>query len=134
MKANLSHLDTWRTVHPLTSYIQAGDTCGVFYIPHQDQFQRVHFGAHYVVISNDGKECGWDHVSIHVRRVKGKKQILATPTWEDMAYIKSLFFEDTETVMQLHVPPSDHINVHDHVLHLWRPLDVPIPTPPLLYV
>lgn len=134
MKANLSHLDAERQRHPLTHYYKPGDTCGVFYIPHLDQWRRTQFGAHYVVISSDGKEIGWDHVSVHVRSTRAAKREMSTPTWEDMAYIKSLFFDDTETVMQLHVPSSEHVNDHEHVLHLWKPLHQPIPTPPSILV
>ena len=39
---------------------------------------------------------GWDHVSVS----------LATrcPTWDEMCYVKSLFFMPHEAVMQLHPP------------------------------
>jgi hypothetical protein len=64
----------------------------------------------------------WDHVSVSL--------VNRCPTWEEMEYVKRLFFKDTETAMQLHVPPADHINVHPYVLHLWRPKKVEIPMPP----
>jgi hypothetical protein len=38
-----------------------------------------------------------------------------------MDAIKRLFFHDTETVMQLHVARTSHINLHPFCLHLWRP-------------
>jgi hypothetical protein len=47
-----------------------------------------------------------------------------------MEAIKRTFFCASETVMQLHVPPSEHINCHPHCLHLWRPQDADIPRPP----
>lgn len=65
---------------------------------------------------------GWDHVS-----VSRKKRI---PNWIEMEQIKLLFFADDETAMQLHVPPTDHINHHPYCLHLWRPQAVEIPRPP----
>jgi len=74
------------------------------------------------VIASVGE--GWDHVSVS----SGK--ILKTPSWEDMDYVKRLFFKPFETAMQLHVPPSDHISFHDYTLHLWRPHGVEIPRPP----
>jgi hypothetical protein len=33
-------------------------------------------------------------------------------------------------VMQLHAPRAQHINIHPHCLHLWRPLTCDIPMPP----
>ena len=65
------------------------------------------------VIASDG--LGWDHVSVSTKT--------RCPTWEEMAYVKSLFFRDDETAMQLHVPSKDHRNLHRYCLHLWRPND-----------
>jgi hypothetical protein len=67
-------------------------------------------------------DMGWDHVSASLRD--------RCPTWDEMSYIKQLFFKDTETAMQLHVPKDDHINCHPHTLHLWRPHGKVIPRPP----
>lgn len=65
---------------------------------------------------------GWDHVSV--------SRANRCPNWPEMEHVKHLFFRDNETAMQLHVPPSDHINCHPHCLHLWRPQDAEIPRPP----
>ena len=65
---------------------------------------------------------GWDHVSVST-----KKRI---PNWDEMEFVKRTFFRDDETAMQLHVPPSDHINCHPYCLHLWRPHGCDIPRPP----
>jgi hypothetical protein len=64
----------------------------------------------------------WDHVSISTKS--------RCPTWEEMEFIKRLFFERDECAIQLHVPPRDHVNNHEYCLHIWRPLKVPIPRPP----
>lgn len=64
----------------------------------------------------------WDHVSVSLEN--------RCPTWEEMDLIKRLFFYPTETVMQLHPPLSDHVNIHPHCLHLWRPQKQRIPMPP----
>jgi hypothetical protein len=64
----------------------------------------------------------WEHVSVSTKN--------RTPNWYEMAFIKDLFWDESETVMQLHVPKSEHKNLHPHVLHLWRPLDHEIPRPP----
>jgi len=76
--------------------------------------------AQMVVIASWGG--GWDHVSA------SKKN--ECPSWGEMDYIKSLFFEDCEVVMQLHVDKKNHINNHPYCLHLWRPQGEKIPLPP----
>jgi hypothetical protein len=64
----------------------------------------------------------WDHVSVSLPN--------RCPNWTEMEKVKRLFFLDHETAMQLHVPPSDHINFHPYCLHLWRPHFAEIPRPP----
>lgn len=56
---------------------------------------------------------GWDHVSVSLDN--------RCPTWEEMDFVKRLFWNDDECVMQLHVPRTAHINVHPFCLHLWKP-------------
>jgi hypothetical protein len=76
-----------------------------------------------VVVSGSG---GWDHVSVSRRN--------RCPSWPEMEQIKRLFFDDTETAMQLHVPSADHVNDHPYCLHLWRPHHIEIPRPPSIMV
>ena len=77
-----------------------------------------------IIASNQG---GWDHVS-----VSREDRI---PLWTEMEQVKRLFFKDDETAMQLHVPPSEHINVHPNCLHLWRAnLGPPLVLPPSFMV
>lgn len=72
------------------------------------------------VIASDGM--GWDHVSVHCQ--------MRCPSWEEMHYVKTLFWHDDEAVMQLHPPASEYVNNHPYCLHLWRPQDADIPRPP----
>ena len=60
-------------------------------------------------------EEGWEHVSIELcaRRL---------PTWEEMAFIKDLFWDDEEEVVQIHPKKSEYVNITE-ALHLWRPVD-----------
>jgi hypothetical protein len=69
---------------------------------------------------------GWDHVSV--------SRIDKTPTWEEMCFVKDLFFDADECVMQLHPPKSEYVNNHPHCLHLWRPGRTPMPMPPKVCV
>jgi len=76
------------------------------------------------IIFSNGE--GWEHVSVsHSDR---------TPTWDEMEAIKRRFWAPEDTVMQLHVPVSDHRNCHPYCLHLWRPTDCEIPRPPGIFV
>ena len=63
------------------------------------------------VIASTG--AGWDHVSVSLPD--------RCPTWAEMDKVKRLFWRDAETVMQLHVPRTEHVNCHPNCLHLWRP-------------
>lgn len=61
-------------------------------------------------IVSDGM--GWEHVSVSLHD--------RCPTWEEMCFIKSLFWDDEDFAVQLHPPKSDWINNHNFCLHLWR--------------
>lgn len=87
-------------------------------------------GLTLTVIASDGdhmaaglpKEYAWEHVSVSLPN--------RCPNWLEMDFVCRLFWAEDETVMQLHAPRSEHINIHPHVLHLWRPLLAEIPRPP----
>ena len=57
---------------------------------------------------------GWEHVSIAPK----KKQI--TPTWDEMCFIKELFWNDDEAVIEIHPAKDDYVNNMPNCLHLWR--------------
>lgn len=76
------------------------------------------------IIASDG--LGWDHVSVSLAN--------RCPNWREMCYVKSLFWDDEQAVMQIHVPKSQHINIHEFCLHMWRPHGIEIPLPPTIMV
>lgn len=82
-------------------------------------------GMHLNVIASDGM--GWDHVSVSCLGLR------RLPNWREMDFVKKKFWEDSECVMQLHVPVSEHVN-NAEVLHLWRPQKAEIPMPPSIMV
>lgn len=88
------------------------DDGGAFLIPFE--------GRNLQVIASHG--LGWEHVSVSLNH--------RCPSWREMCYIKDLFWNDDDVVMQLHVAKKNHINVHPFCLHMWRPLDAVIPLPP----
>jgi hypothetical protein len=69
----------------------------------------------------DGEQ-EWEHVSVSLPT--------RCPTWEEMAYVKSLFWSPEDTVIQFHPPESQYVNNHPYCLHLWRNTKTEIPTPP----
>ena len=81
-----------------------------------------------IIASSGDAERGieWEHVSVSLSN--------RCPTWEEMCLVKSLFWDDEETVIQLHPPKSKWINNHPYCLHLWRPLKESIPLPPEIAV
>lgn len=65
--------------------------------------------------ADDAMSEGWEHVSVSTAR--------RTPNWEEMCFVKGLFWSDDETVIQFHPPRSEYVNQHPHCLHLWRHKD-----------
>jgi len=118
---NLNELDVERVRTPriLDMYGSFGDDGnGIFTL-----FSPIDRAPMHVIASNGGD---WDHVSV--------SRLNRCPNWTEMEFVKRRFFKDDETAMQLHVPPSDHINKHEHCLHLWRPQKLEIPRPPSMMV
>jgi hypothetical protein len=97
-----------------TYCLQHGDDGGYYQMPSPLS------GDPMVIIASYGMD--WDHVSVSLRH--------RCPNWPEMEFVKRRFFKDDETVMQLHVPSSEHINCHPYCLHLWRPQRQEIPRPP----
>lgn len=97
---------------PMKHCIQSGADGGAFKIPFK--------GKYLHVIASNG--LGWEHVSVSLDN--------RCPNWNEMCHVKSLFWEDNEVVMQLHVEKENHINLHPYCLHLWKPIDLKIPLPP----
>ncbi|MFV2055406.1 MAG: hypothetical protein ACC707_03020 [Thiohalomonadales bacterium] len=68
----------------------------------------------------------WEHVSVSlVHRV---------PSWEEMCWVKDLFWDDEDVVVQYHPRKSEYVNIHPYVLHLWRPMVEVMPLPPVICV
>lgn len=72
------------------------------------------------VIASDGMF--WEHVSV--------SKTHKCPTWEEMCFVKSLFWDEEDTVVQYHPSKSEYVNNHSTCLHLWRPTLQTIVTPP----
>ncbi len=77
-----------------------------------------------LMISNGAN---WEHASVSVSQINKYRRV---PTWEEMCWVKDLIWQPEEVVMQLHPRQSEYVNCHPYVLHLWRPTNAQIPTPP----
>lgn len=66
--------------------------------------------------------CWWDHISVSF---EGR-----TPTWEEMAEIKDMFFKPDEICVQYHPAANEYVNQHKRCLHIFRPQRDALPTPP----
>lgn len=120
--------------HPIPAFRSdsSSGNNGCFIIPHH----RI-AGYQYFTIVSDGSFAGselvpWEHVSVSVGPIG--KEATRCPTWEEMCYIKNLFWGPDETVIQFHPPESEYVNNHQFCLHLWRHTKIEIPTPPSITV
>lgn len=71
---------------------------------------------------------GWEHVSVCPYKHSH------TPTWDEMCSLKDMFFRDDEVVVQYHPAKSEYVNNMPNCLHLWRPINEVLPTPPSIMV
>ncbi len=81
------------------------------------------------ILASNG--ASWEHVSVSLTQVNKYRRC---PTWEEMCWVKDLIWQPEEAVMQLHPRHSEYVNCHPYVLHLWRPTNAAIPTPPTYLV
>jgi len=75
-----------------------------------------------ILSSGSDSEHGWEHVSVSLKS--------RTPNWDEMCFVKNLFWDEDEVVIQYHPARAEYVSHHPHCLHLWRPIDGELPTPP----
>ena len=81
-------------------------------------------GALLRIIASDGE--GWEHVSVSIDR--------RCPNWDEMCFVKDLFWRDDECVVQFHPPRAEYVNYHPNCLHLWKPVGRDVQTPASILV
>jgi hypothetical protein len=81
------------------------------------------FNGFTVIVSDGG---GWDHVSISRRE--------RCPTFDELNWIKGLFFDAEETVVHFFPKKSQYVNLHPYCLHLWKKQGQDYELPPSDYV
>lgn len=70
-------------------------------------------------LDTDDNGITWEHVSVSLKN--------RLPTWQELMFIKMLFWDPEDEVLQFFPPQSEYINVHKNCLHLWRPINVDLP-------
>ena len=94
-------------------------------------FRLIAPGGALVLAISSGPESaandtGWEHVSASC---EGR-----CPTWDEMVFVKDLFWDKHEIAVQFHPPELEYVRCHPFVLHIWRPTEMSIPMPPILLV
>ena len=95
-------IEEYRKSHPSLGWSKPGENWGYFKIPYRNFI--------LTVVSSDGE--GWEHVSVSLPN--------RCPNWEEMSFIKDLFWSEDETVIQYHPRKQDYVNTCKTCLHLWR--------------
>lgn len=108
--------------HPMLGSEDSNGNNGAFDIRHTQNYRDTDL----TVIASDGM--GWEHVSVSI---KGSGR---TPTWEQMCFIKDLFWDEEDVVIQFHPPKSHYVNNHTGCLHMWRQIGKVIDIPPSIFV
>lgn len=70
--------------------------------------------AGFASVAFDEDKDGWEHVSVLPLNLE------VFPSWNDMCFVKDMFWEDEEEVFQIHPKKSKYVNVMPNCLHLWR--------------
>ena len=83
----------------------------------------------YTIVSRD---LGWEHVSVSIRVNVGMMHPL--PSWEEMCYVKDQFWDKDDWAAQYHPAEKEYVNHHPFCLHLFRPMDGIMPTPPSILI
>ena len=85
-------------------------------------------GARLMVVANgaEPESFQWEHVSVSLSN--------RCPNWPEMCFVKDLFWNDDETVLEIHPEKSVYISNHPNCLHLWRDAlgDPRLPPPELV--
>ena len=107
----------------LISKLEWGNS-GMFVVPREVHRQTVYLRC----MVSDG--VGWDHVSVSLNVDKPKR----CPSWNEMCFIKELFWEVEDCVIQFHPPANEYVSMHHYVLHLWKSQEYEHKTPPMVLV
>ena len=116
--------------HPLLGSDERAGKNGAFELEGIDPNIRIFCIASDGLDDGDGNPLApayqWEHVSVSIR----ERGLVRTPLWAEMEFVKNVFWDREDCVLQFHPPRSEYVNVHPHVLHLWRKVGFDQPRPP----
>ena len=110
-------LDRIRINPPELPRTYPGDMYGMFMTLDEVKFPGLR------IMSSGNNDIYWEHVSVSLAD--------RCPTWDEMCFVKDLFWPDTETVIQFHPKRSHYKNDHPYCLHLWKRRGVDYELPPI---
>lgn len=109
----------------------------MFHVPNKNRVRIGMLASQDSCGNNGAFQFEFPHISILVIAMEGEgweraaaSTAVRCPTWEEMCFIKRIFWDPEDAVMQLHPPESDYVNIYPYCLHLWRPTNCSIPLPP----
>ena len=79
-------------------------------------------GMKYLVFASNVD--GWEHVTVSLPLEN------RCPTWEEMCWVKSIFWDAEDCVVQFHPPTKKPYNKNEFTLHLWRKKNENFDCPP----
>lgn len=119
----ISELDKYRVEHPELGGAPNGASYGFFRIPMRSCVLTIMSSGNCV---DNPMAKGWEHVSVSTST--------RCPTWEEMNFVKDLFWREDETVVQFHPKRSQYVNQMPYCLHMWRRENHEYELPPELFV
>ena len=129
-------LNKWRMRSGHMASDDSARTHGVFHIPYDKNpttqlvVIATHANPHIPMV-----DANWEHVSARAfDNVNSRTPTERIPLWEEMCFLKKIFWFPEECVVQYHPPESEYVNTHPCVLHLWRRPGENMPTPPKMLV
>lgn len=106
--------EEYRAIHGAMKTTKSHGNNGLFIIPRKDSRGNLR------AIVGDG--LGWEHVSVSTQK--------RCPTWDEMCMVKDLFWDEDDIVVQYHPRKDEYVDCHPFCLHMWRPTEKKMPTPP----
>lgn len=103
---------------------------GVYQIPHF--WQKRHFLFCKLAI-----EDGWERLAIHLTHVQSRKTMMVQKvarslTHEELALVKDLFWRPEEVTVIFQPAGTHYIANLEFVSFIWRPIELPLPIPPIV--
>lgn len=116
-------IEQYRVVHPTLGGSEPGANWGYF---ERGPLRIISSGF----AEGNPAAKGWEHVSVSCIDRKNGLPYNRNPTWNEMAEVKEMFWEDEETVIQFHPRRSAYINEMEFCLHLWKMAETEYILPP----